>query len=147
MRAKFQILVLLFKRINDEIYYCVFKRSDMNIYQFLSGGGEDDESIFDAAKRETFEESGVVADNFIKLETEASIRKDIFKDFRDEKGFYVIKEHSFACELKEPIEIKLSDEHTEFHWKKYDDVMELLKYDSNKTALWELRERIKENDL
>ena len=28
--------------------------------------------------------------------------------------------------------------------KEYEEVIDLLKYDSNKTALWELRERIKE---
>ena len=37
----------------------------------------------------------------------------------------------------------LSSEHKEYRWVKYDEAMRLLKYDSNKTALWELNERLK----
>lgn len=142
MRAKFQVIVLLFKRVEDDILYCVFRRKDMVIYQFLSGGGEDDETILEAAKRETLEESGITADKLIQLDTKASIPKDIFPQFRDQKGFYIVTEYSFAYELKEKDEIKLSEEHSGCQWVKYDEAINMLKYDSNKTALWELRERI-----
>lgn len=37
----------------------------------------------------------------------------------------------------------LSSEHKEYRWVEYDEAMRLLKYDSNKTALWELNERLK----
>ncbi len=115
----------------------------MGIYQFLSGGGEDNESFLEAAKRETFEESGIAVDKFIELETKSSIPKKVFADFRDEKGFYVITEHSFAYELKENDKIKLSKEHSGCQWMNYQEATDSLKYDSNKTALWELRERIR----
>jgi dATP pyrophosphohydrolase len=39
-------------------------------------------------------------------------------------------------------EIVLSDEHTEFRWVSYEDAVRMLRWDSNKTAVWELRERI-----
>ena len=39
-------------------------------------------------------------------------------------------------------EIVLSDEHTGYRWLLYQDACEILKYDSNRTALWELNERL-----
>ena len=40
-------------------------------------------------------------------------------------------------------EIKLSDEHPEYRWLKYDEAHKMLKWDSDRTALWELNERLK----
>ena len=39
--------------------------------------------------------------------------------------------------------IKISEEHDEFKWVSYSEAKKLLKYDSNKSALWELDEKIK----
>ncbi len=144
MRANFQVLVILFRRVETEIRFCVFKRSDNGVYQFLSGGGENDESVFDAAKRETFEESGILADNFIELEALASIPKNIFADLKDKKDLYTVREYSLACELEKTTHVVLSKEHTEFVWGTYDKIYKLLKYDSNRTALWELNEKIRD---
>lgn len=41
-------------------------------------------------------------------------------------------------------EIRLSDEHSEFKWVAYDEAIKLLNFDSNKTALWELKMRLEE---
>ena len=38
---------------------------------------------------------------------------------------------------------KLSSEHKEVIWVKYDEAKDNLKFDSNKTALWELNEKLK----
>jgi hypothetical protein len=35
----------------------------------------------------------------------------------------------------------------EFKWASYDEAVNLLKWDSNKNALWELKERLLNNDL
>ena len=51
MRAPFQVLVIPYKIINNEILYGIFLRSDMKVWQTISGGGEDDESPIEAAKR------------------------------------------------------------------------------------------------
>ena len=40
-------------------------------------------------------------------------------------------------------EIKLSNEHTEYKWVDYNEAKSLLKYDSNKSALWELDVKLK----
>lgn len=52
----------------------------------------------------------------------------------------VIPEHSFGFECKE--EIVLSYEHTECVWLTYEDALKKLKWDSNRTALYELNCRL-----
>ena len=48
------------KRIVDGTpMYCVFHRADHDQWQFIAGGGEDNEIPLAAAERETFEEGGV----------------------------------------------------------------------------------------
>jgi dATP pyrophosphohydrolase len=54
---------------------------------------------------------------------------------------YVVVQKAFGVRLSGQ-EIVLSDEHTEYHWLQYDDAALLLRWDSNKTALCELNERL-----
>jgi dATP pyrophosphohydrolase len=35
-RAKYQVLVLPYQKMHGKILYCVFKRSDMDAWQFLN---------------------------------------------------------------------------------------------------------------
>ena len=44
-------------------------------------------------------------------------------------------------------EIKLSKEHDEYKWLSYDEAKKLLKYDSNKSALWELNEKLNRKNI
>ena len=41
-RAKYQVLVLPYQRQGGKVLYCIFKRSDMDAWQFVAGGGEDE---------------------------------------------------------------------------------------------------------
>lgn len=68
MRAKFQVLVLPFAVTEDDVRYCVFKRPDMNFWQFVLGGGEDMETPFEAAVRKCRDEIGAENGNFYKLD-------------------------------------------------------------------------------
>lgn len=143
MRAPFQILAIPFKRVNDELFYCVFHRSDHDQWQFIAGGGEDLESPEDAAKREIFEESGIVA-NIIRLKSMCYIPTDIFpmRHLYDwPSDTYVVPEYAFGFECHN--EILLSHEHIEYNWLKYEDAMIKLKWDSNRTALYELNCRLR----
>ena len=56
-----------------------------------------------------------------------------------------MKEYSFGV-CADNIKIKISDEHKSFKWVDYSVAMKLLKWDSNKNALWELNERLCKND-
>lgn len=52
MRAPFQILAIPYKIIDGLPLYCVFHRADFDQWQFIAGGGEDDEMPLQAAIRE-----------------------------------------------------------------------------------------------
>ena len=54
----------------------------------------------------------------------------------------VIPEYSFAVMIDNTI-LNLSHEHTEYDWVDYEIAIKRLRYDSNKTALWELDNKIK----
>lgn len=139
-RAPFQVLILLYRIENNRVEYCIFNRSDFSsgLWQFVSGGGEDDESKLDAAKRELLEETGLrYNDSLQTLKSTTSIPSNIFNEIvKNYPELYVVPEYSFAMEVHD--EINLSHEHTEYKWVDYESAIDLLKYDSNKTALYEL---------
>ena len=62
------------------------------------------------------------------------------------KQLYVIPEHSFAVDCGD-INLTLSEEHSELSWGEYDDTNNRLNWDSNKVALWELHERLRDSSL
>lgn len=145
-RAKYQVLVLPYLRQENGYFYCVFRRSDMGIWQFIAGGGEDeDPSPMDAAKREAFEEAGIESSRrFAALETRCSISTECFPKARLTWGTdcFVIPEYAFAVELVGK-DLNISNEHTQYKWVDYASACGMLKYDSNKVALWELDNKIK----
>ena len=139
MRAPFQILAIPYKYVNAEPLYCVLHRADYDQWQFIAGGGEDDEAPRDAAIREIFEEGGVVTDKVISLVSMCHIPVEIFPKrhlYGWDEDMHVIPEHSFGFECKN--DIVLSHEHTECVWLPYEEARERLLWDSNKTALYEL---------
>lgn len=149
-RANFQVLVLPYVIENNKVKYCIFKRSDYNIYQFISGGGEDYETPIQAAKREAFEEGKIGNNNkFYKLDTLCSVPSDCFNNHIKLWGeeCFVVREYCFAVNLNNVDIITISDEHTEYLWLDYEQAYDKLRYDSNKVALNELHNRIKRNLL
>ena len=139
MRAPFQILAIPYRFIDGSPKYCVFHRADHDQWQFIAGGGEDNETPFEAAKRETFEEGGVQSDKWMELKSLAYIPVTIISEKHRQhwdKHTYVIPEHAFGFECRE--DIQLSHEHTECVWLTYDEVNRKLKWDSNRTAVYEL---------
>ena len=145
-RAKYQVLVIPYRKSDDEVLYCIFQRSDMaDCWQFVAGGEEEDGAPLISARREAFEEAGIPLDaHFIQLETTSSISTEHFPKARLHWGerCLVIPEYCFAVELPHK-SIRISDEHTRFAWVDYATAMERLQYDSNKVALWELDNKIK----
>ena len=145
-RAKYQILVIPYYIENNSIQYCIFHRKDTNIWQFIAGGGEDeDDSVLVSAKRESMEEASIDMNHeYITLDTISSIPANCFKNAKEQWGndCYVIPEYCFGVKLLTK-KIILSDEHSEYEWCDYTTAIKKLKYDSNKTALWELDCRIR----
>ena len=145
MRAPLQVLVILYKKEKDEILYGIGLRSTRNIWQFVAGGGEDKETPIEAAVRELREETSIniKKEDLIVLDSKATIPVvNVTGTYTWGKDVFVVPEYVFAVNATN-FQIKLSNEHTEFKWLKYDKAMDILTYDSNKTALWELNERLK----
>lgn len=144
-RARYQVLVIPYCIKASEAQFCLFRRSDMGIWQFIAGGGEDEDfSIVESAKREALEEAGISAScSFFQLDACCSIPSNCFKNAEAMWGreCFVIPEYAFAVKV-ENTSLKLSHEHTEYNWMTYEEAKAALQYDSNKTALWELNRRI-----
>lgn len=142
MRAPFQILAIPY-RLKPELQYCVLHRSDSGRYQFVAGGGEDDEKPAEAAAREIYEETSVKAAHIVPLTSMAYVPACVIaKKHRDlwPPDTIVIPEYTFGFECNS--EPALSSEHTESEWMTYDDAISKLTWDSNKTALYELNFRL-----
>ncbi len=143
MRAPFQILAIPFRHITTGLEFAVLKRSDGNYWQFVAGGGEDEESPVQAAERETKEEIGIAADGrLLGLDSMATVPKHCFAAADCWEEIYVIPQYCFAIDAGDS-ELAISSEHTEVRWLSYDQAWSLLTWDSNRCALWELNERLK----
>lgn len=142
-RAPFQVLVLPFRRTDSGILYAVLCRRDDQAWQGIAGGGEGAETPGEAARREAWEEGGIPAScAFVTLQTTSSVPVSCFPDachWGDE--LYVIPEHAFGVDLTDR-QVLLSHEHCQVRWVPYAEARALLRYDSNRTALWELNHRL-----
>ena len=143
-RAAFQVLIIPFHlETNGEPRYLVLRRSDRNVWQWVAGGGEDDEEPEQTARREALEEAGIPPDaRLLRLDSVASIPAINFAD-RHLWGdrIYVIPEFSFGVEVQSK-EVCLSGEHAACEWVDYETAASRLEWDSNRTALWELHSRL-----
>jgi dATP pyrophosphohydrolase len=143
-RAPFQVIVLPFTSKNlDERRYAIFRRATHDMWQAISGGGEDSETPLQAAVRETFEEAGIVAgDALLTLDSRASIPVAVFAGTAHwPKDLFVVPEYAFGLFVGD-VTIRLSDEHTEVAWLPFREAHERLTWDSNRVALWELEQRL-----
>ena len=142
-RAPFQILVLPYRMTDDgNVEYAVFRRADEGWWQGISGGGEDDETPEQAARREAFEEAGIPSDrDLMRLDTMTTMPVVRVCGFAWGKDVLVVPQYCFGVRVYN-IELKLSREHIEYRWLPYEDARELLKWDNNKNALWELNHRL-----
>ena len=127
---------------NNKIKFAIFKRADMKIWQGISGGVEGEETLLEAAQRECYEEAKIDKNNqFIQLDSVSSIPRYHFNNNWGNSVF-VVKENSFGVRV-DTLNLKISSEHTKYKWVDFSDGKNMLKFDSNKNALWELYERLK----
>ncbi|WP_367269882.1 NUDIX domain-containing protein [uncultured Eubacterium sp.] len=117
----------------------------MNIWQFIAGGGEDDEEPRTAAIRESLEEASISPNsNYRQLVSMGYVSVENFSEkVRQTWGEKsVIPVFTFSVNLDKK-DIVISDEHTEFKWCNYTEAKKRLHFDLDKTALYELNEEIK----
>ncbi|HFK1548032.1 NUDIX pyrophosphatase [Bacillus albus] len=143
MRAPYQVLIFPYIITEDTIQYAIFNRSDYGYWQGIAGGGEDGETPIESAKREAFEEAVILREfPYIELDSVSSLPvEDVVGEFLWGDDVYVIKEFSFGVQVSTK-NISLSKEHSNYKWLCFEEAVTLLKWDSNKTALWELNKRL-----
>jgi len=148
-RAPFQVLIIPFRKTeNHGFEYAIFKRADRSYWQGIAGGGEDDESPLHAAKREALEEANIPV-SMVYFELKAMCYVPVYHfpacDIW-QRNLYVIPNYCFAVEIS-GIEIAISSEHSEYRWVGYETGVSLLHWDNDRTALWELHQRLINKDL
>jgi len=146
-RAPYNTLTIPYRWRNGVLEFAVFYRRDSAMCQFLAGGGEDDETPFDAAQREAKEEASIQAPeaDWIRLDAKASVPRTAFPDAPWPDEVHVVTEYSFAV-LATGLAIRLSHEHVRYQWLPYDEAGRELTWDSNRVALFELRRRLLRSD-
>lgn len=142
-RASFQILVLPYRRTATTLEYAVLRRSDYLCWQGIAGGGEDDETPLEAARREALEEAGLALNShFTPLQSSCTVPVTFFQDSGAwDPALYVIPQHAFGADCTGQA-LTLSDEHDAVEWLPYAEASARFTYDSNRTALWELNQRL-----
>ncbi|HEU0036072.1 MAG TPA: NUDIX pyrophosphatase [Kofleriaceae bacterium] len=142
-RVPIQVLVVPYRRGNTGLQVLLLRRADFDIWQFVAGGGETAESIEQTARREGFEEAGIpMSASYLKLDATATIPACWFSAWRNWPATtLLVPEHAFAVDATgyDPV---ISEEHVEWRWASMDEAIALLRFDSNRVALWELHERL-----
>lgn len=150
MRQPYQVLVFPFRTTAAGPQYAIFRRSDDANWQSVCGGMEDDEDLVTAARREAEEESGIVDRQPIyKLDMVSGVEKTCFAASRHwPENLYIVPKHYFAMDVSSGGDgITISAEHHEARWANYAEAYEALRYDDDKSALWELDARLRNGDL
>ena len=116
MRLPYQTLTILYRKDNNKILYSIFYRNSHPIWQFISGGGEDNETPIETVIREIKEETSLVVEKtkIKQLDSKTTIPVlNITGKYTWGNDVYVIPEYSFAVEIGNS-DIRLSNEHKEY---------------------------------
>ncbi len=142
MRKPWNVFIYLYRKAERGYEFLLLKRRDDGIWQGAAGGGEDNETPIEAARREAHEETGTPDTlNLIKLDTMSYMEKTLFSTHKIwSDNIYVIPMYYFASEYEG--DIVISGEHSEYRWFNYYEAQKKLFWHDNKTALWELNERL-----
>lgn len=142
MRQPYQVLLFPYIKTGKGYLYAIFKRKDLNFWQGISGGGESKETSLETIKREAFEEAKIdKSSTFIKLDSMTTIPVAHVGNYKWRANILVLPEYSFGVEMSST-DLTIGKEHSAYKWLPYKKAAALLKYDSNKSALWELNHRL-----
>ena len=149
MRQPFQVIVFPFRVTAAGPEYAIFRRADDGCWQGVAGGVEDGEGLVTAARRETAEEAGLDGGSPVyKLDMTSGVARTWFAASRHWPGdLYIVAKHYFGMDVAREPQVMLSHEHSEFRWAPYGEASATLRYDDDKTALWELDARLRTGDL
>jgi dihydroneopterin triphosphate diphosphatase len=145
-RAPFQVLVLPYieDRATGLLQFAVFQRRDVDVpyWQGISGGGEGDETAEVAACREFAEETGQSEPpSLVKLTSTTTIPVVNIRGFLWGADILVVPEYAFGASVADT-SVTLSAEHDAVAWLPFAEAHQRLRWDSNRSALWELNHRL-----
>lgn len=147
-RAPYQVLVIPYRILEEGgIVYAIFRREPISggYWQAIAGGGEGQETPLDAAKREAAEEAGIPGSaHFLTLDCSCMIPVVNISGFVWGPDVLVIPEYCFGVQCEDAA-LRLSREHDQYRWVDYELAHTALRFDSNKSALWELDLRLRRN--
>ena len=105
-------------------------------WQGVTGAPENNETNYEAAKRELYEETGYKSVNLIKTDISYIIpMEDRWKDIYPE-GTEEIPEYLFIAKINHSNPPQIDPiEHTEWNWCNFDEALSLLRWEDNKKAL------------
>lgn len=145
-----QVHVYLYRKNQRAYDYAIFQRRDNPLWwQGICGGVEGEETLEEAAVRETYEEAGIAEElPLYQLETMSYLPVSIFNvntQKRWGRDVVVVPMYFFAAPFSG--EIHLSLEHTEVRWLDYASAQKLVFFHDQQTALFELNERLLRGNL
>lgn len=128
--------------------YAVLQRTDdPGIFQGASGGVRDDESPKQTARRVASYEAGApVGARLFQLTATGYVPVTVFGPHAAEWGddVVVVPIYFYAMQLDE---ILFSEQHKSVQWHPYDETARLFTFESQRTGLWELNERLRRGNL
>ena len=136
---KIAISVLIIVYTKNKNILLLNKKGKDSMWQSITGSLQINEKPLDAAKRELFEETGIVSNNIIDCKKEHIF--EIYEMWRHkyEDGITHNTEHVFKLELDDIIDIKLdSDEHDSFEWVTRVKAAEKVFSHTNRQAIFDL---------
>ena len=136
---KIPISVLIIVYTKNKNILLLNKKGKNNMWQSITGSLQINEKPLDAAKRELFEETGIVSNNIIDCKKEHIF--EIYEMWRHkyEEGITHNTEHVFKLELDDIVDIKLdSDEHDSFEWATRVKAAEKVFSHTNRQAIFDL---------
>jgi dATP pyrophosphohydrolase len=136
---KIPISVLIIVYTKNKNILLLNKKGKDSMWQSITGSLQINEKPLDAAKRELFEETGIVSNDIIDCKKENIF--EIYEIWRHkyEDGVTHNTEHIFKLELDDIIDIKLdSDEHDSFEWVTRVKAAEKVFSHTNRQAIFDL---------
>lgn len=142
-RQPFNVHVIPYRESDLGWEFVVMKRADSEVWQGVSGGGEEGEQPEDTALRELREECGVTEVlKLVRLDSVAAIPVIHYQVEHWPEDLYVIPQYAFGAKV-ESDKIQLSHEHLQFEWLPYEEAVKRLTWHNNRSELWELHQRLK----
>jgi dihydroneopterin triphosphate diphosphatase len=142
-RQPIQVEGIVFRKEDKLTEFLLLKRTAKRggFWQPVTGGVEDGETILEALKREISEETNI--SKFIQILEKVHTFELESGSILRVKSKNKIKEYVYGIEVSADQKVNIcSEEHTEFKWCSYAEALELLRWDTNKTALKKLNKLI-----